>query len=531
MSDQIRRFAAILCLAAVAVPAAAQTDPTISADEVERIAVNVGQSVLIDAPWPVARVSITQTEIADVQVLTPMHLLLTGNSLGSTTLILWNEEDEPWHARVSVVVDLMYIEDELKRLFPECDLSVYQSGDIIAVRGSLCRAEQSVQFQQFLDAMQVKYIDMTDLAGIQQVLLEVRVAEASRDATRALGINYFHASDSFFGGNVLGSASGGQLNPLNIGIPEGSVVGSGEFSFLSDTSVGGGVTLFGGFPGSDLAFFIQALAENSYLRLLAEPSLVAMSGEEASFLAGGEFPVPIVQGSAAGGGTSITVEYKEFGIQLRFRPTVLGDNTIRLLVAPEVSDLSEFGAVEIEGFTIPAVVVRRAETTLELKSGQTFAIAGLLNQSVTARRTRIPFFGDLPVIGPLFRSVRYTNGETELLVLVTASLVEPVSTVTRAPVPGDLHVEPSDWEKYIDGRIEGRTAPLAPADAAWMKEMGFDQLKGPGAWTSFEQPRAMREIRDLPAPAPEAEAPAEAAPAEEPAPGAVSDDAPTIDRG
>ena len=198
------------------------------------------------------------------------------------------------------------------------------------------------------------------------------------------------------------------------------------------------------------------LVENQYLRLLAEPNLVALR-REASFLAGGGSDSRGAGGAV--GNASITNEYKEFGVQLKFRPVVLGDGKIRLSVNSEVSELSDIGAIEIQGFRVPAVVTRRALTTLEVSSGQTFAMAGLLSQSITAQVARTPGLSSLPIIGSLFRSTRYRRGETELLVMVTAVLVEPVNETVFPPLPGSDHVVPSDWELYSLGRIEG----LAPA--------------------------------------------------------------------
>jgi pilus assembly protein CpaC len=261
---------------------------------------------------------------------------------------------------------------------------------------------------------------------------------------------------------------------------------------LGGVSVPPSATLFAGFPSSDLQVFVQALAENQYLRILAEPTLTALSGEEATFLAGGEFPIPVVQGGGGvGTNLSITIEYKEFGVRLRFRPTVLGDGTIRLHVGPEVSDLSDQGAVEIQGFRIPSLITRRAETTLELKSGQTFAMAGLLNDRNLARSSRVPALGDVPVLGALFRSVRYEQGETELVVLVTTNLVEPLSVVCPPPVPGVTDSVPNDWEVYMEGRTEGHKLPcISESDAEWLRELGFDELVGPGAWEEYGQPAA-----------------------------------------
>jgi pilus assembly protein CpaC len=307
------------------------------------------------------------------------------------------------------------------------------------------------------------------VAGVQQVHVKVKVAEVSRTALRTLGVNALYTGSDFVGGQFIGPEGGGPLNPVGI-IPSDTI------------PISPGVTVFGAFLEQDFALFVQALAENQYLRILAEPDLVALSGEEASFLAGGEFPIPVVQGGIVGN-TAITIEYKEFGVRLRFRPTVLGDGTIRMYVAPEVSELSDIGAVVIQGFRVPAISTRRAETTLELKSGQTFGMAGLLRETASGRSSRIPGFGDIPILGALFRSVRYSRGETELVVLVTASLVEPMSS--EPPVPGQTHTEPNDWQFYGLGRLEGDPASLAPEYMQWLRDCGVANLKGPGGWAGY----------------------------------------------
>jgi pilus assembly protein CpaC len=261
--------------------------------------------------------------------------------------------------------------------------------------------------------------------------------------------------------------------------------------------------MFTGIPDANLQIFFQALAENQYLRVLAEPNLVAMSGEEANFLAGGEFPIPVVQGTTQN--TSITIEYREFGVRLHFHPIVLGDGTIRLMVEQELSNLTDVGAVEIQGFRVPALNTRRAQTTLELKSGQTFAVAGLLNRTNDARRSSIPLLGDIPVLGVLFRSVRYQSGETELAVLVTPSIVQPVSAKTPVPGPGADYTMPGDWEFYVRGEIEGATPwkPLPPATA--ITDLGLEKLHGPGAWADYERGMAKSQATLRPSPAPRAD--------------------------
>jgi pilus assembly protein CpaC len=480
-------LAAVLAVGSTAAGSDGPTVEVSSTEYDESISIHLAKSAVIDTPWNVTKASITQPEIADVQVLSPQQLVLTGIALGSTDLILWSEAGS-WHARVDVIVDLSFLKEEIKKAFPDAEIVTTQSHDVLLVSGSLRRAEQVPQLRKLLDSYGVKYVDMTSVAGIQQVLLQVRIAEASRNAIKALGINAFYAGEDAFGGLTIGSANGGALNPVDIGVPKGAAAaGSLPFQFLAETAVSASITMFGGIPDWDLEFFIQSLAENQYLRILAEPTLVALSGEEASFLAGGEYPIPVVQ-AATTGSSSITIEYKEFGVSLRFRPTVLGDGTIRLEVAPEISELSDVGAVEIQGFRIPSLTTRKSETTIEIQSGQSFAMAGLINDVVAARNSRLPLLGDLPILGTLFRSVRYERRETEMVVLVTATLAEPMSTATARPLPGGDWDEPSDWDIYVDGRFQGRgPLPKKPTDvdSEWFRQMGLNRLRGPGAWADY----------------------------------------------
>ncbi len=450
------------------------------------LSVPAGHSSLIKTPWFVKQVSVADPDVADVQVVAPDQVLVVGRTVGSTDLALWNEDGQVWQARIYVEIDLVKMTREINRFLPGARIKLTQSQDVIVATGSMQRAEQIDALHRFLDATEIKYVDMTSISGVQQVMIKVRVAEASRQALRSLGINAFQTGDHFFGGSTVG----GNPNRINIGPPENVLAGTNvPFIFNTETSIGSAVTLFAGFPNADLQIFVEALQDNQYLRVLSEPTLVAISGEEASFLAGGEFPIPVAQGTTTGGGTSITIEYKEFGVRLRFRPLVLGDGHIRLHVAPEVSDLSDVGAVMIQGFEIPSILTRRAETTLEMKNGQTFAMAGLIDRSVIARIQKVPGFGDLPILGPLFRSVRYERGDTELVVIATVSLVEPMSVdADDLLVPGDAHREPSDWELFAMGQIEGATPKPPDAAANWLTRRGLHRLKGPGAWTDYEQP-------------------------------------------
>ncbi|MFC1634459.1 type II and III secretion system protein family protein [Planctomycetota bacterium] len=450
----------------------------------EEITLIVGHSLVVAAPWPTVRIAVTDPTIANVEVLTPEQVLVQGLKIGSTDIILWSEDEQRIRQqRVVVKLDMDGIRKILQTLFPTAELKLSDSGQVLLIQGLLRSTNQAEQLHLFLEKAKIEYVDTTSVAGVQQVQLQVRVAEVSRDAMRQLGMNWFYSDEDFFFGQTSSS-----LADISIGVESGpSVDDNLDWVFLEDVAPTGAVTVFGGFPDADLSLFLNALAENGYLRILANPTLVALSGEQANFLAGGEFPVPIAQSGTGGGSATITIQWKKFGVDLTFLPVVLGDGGIRLRTMQEVSQLSDAGAVEMAGTVVPALITRRAETTLELKSGQSFAMAGLLQRVNQARSSRLPGLGDLPVIGPLFRSVRYTEEETELVMLVTASLVEPFSLTPPPPLPGVAHNVPTDWELYVEGRLESKEpAKLDPATIQWMKDMGLSELVGPGAWASYE---------------------------------------------
>ncbi|MCC6681600.1 MAG: type II and III secretion system protein family protein [Phycisphaeraceae bacterium] len=462
----IRLLAMVLSVWTLAQPAAASNGDTLE--------MRAGRSEVVEAPWDVAQVSVAEPNIADVQVVRSNQIIVLAKTSGETDVIMWNEQGQTYHKVVRVVMDLNALTAQLNHYFPSASLEATQFGELVTVSGTFRRAEEAARLRSYLDATGMKYVDMTKLSGVQQVLIKIKIAEANRQALRSLGFDTLYAGEDFFGGSIINDLTTFTIDPTALGTPA-----------AVDATIGNSTTLFGGIPDADLQTYIEALEENRYIRILAEPSLIALSGEEASFLAGGEFPIPVVQGSIGGGSTSITIEFKEFGVRLKFRPTVLGDGMIQLHVAPEVSSISDVGAVEIEGFSIPSLSTRRAETTLQLHSGQTFAMAGLLDQETRAQTQKVPGLGSVPVLGSLFRSVRYQNHDTEMVVLATVDLVEPISMVDNAPLPGDLHEQPSDWELYVNGRIESRTPrQVGPAGQQWMKDKGLDQLAGPGAWES-----------------------------------------------
>jgi len=291
---------------------------------------------------------------------------------------------------------------------------------------------------------------------VQQVMLEVRVAEMNRDLIRRLGVNIGYlagGSDSWFTttlGNIAAIASGGG------GISSGSIGKATPFGYVP---VAANAVFRFTTGGDDWTVFMDALKENGLTKILAEPTLVALSGQEASFLAGGEFPIPVPQAL----GTT-TISFKKFGVGLGFTPTVLGGNVISMRVAPEVSELDFQNAIVLNGFVIPAITTRRASTVVELRDGQSFAIAGLIRSSVREKLSKYPMIGDVPILGSLFRSSSFQRNETELIIIVTPHLVKPIDAA-ETPLPTDDFIEPNDLDFYGFGKIE-RTAAVAEPEPA-----------------------------------------------------------------
>ena len=367
--------------------------PAASQDAQDPIQLSAGRSVRYETSWSVAGVSLTDPTIADVQVLTPTLVLLTGLEPGVTDAFVWSDNGESASLLLEVRRDLDPLQRDLEALFPGASLDIAESSGGLVVSGDLGGADQAPRLRAYLDLLGHPYVDATRLPGVQQVQVRVKIAEVSRTALRELGVNAAFSGEDGFLGSTIGP-NGGPINPVSIGAPEGaSAQGGTPYVYTDPVTISPSVTLFGGLPQENLEVFLQALAQNQYLRILAEPTLVALSGEEASFLAGGEFPIPVVQGTGGSGGLSVTIEFKEFGVGLRFKPLVLGNGEIQLAVKSEVSEISDIGSVEIQGFQVPSIATRRTDTTLNLRSGQTFAMAGLLKENVAAQSIRTPGLG------------------------------------------------------------------------------------------------------------------------------------------
>jgi pilus assembly protein CpaC len=371
----------------------------------------VGRSTVLDTGSPIARVSLTSADIADAMVTSPNELLINGKAPGTISMFVWNRAGAIRRYEVVVQRDLARLGEQLQQLFPGESIAAQSNGKSIVLSGTVTAKEVIERAVNVAAGYVEKKEDVVALLQIQpgatsQVLLRVRFAEVSRSAMTELGSSF--ALNGFKDGRWFARSTTQQF-----AAPEWDKDGKFVFSdflnlFLYDSKKG-------------IAGVVKALQEKGLFQSLAEPNLVAESGKEASFLAGGEIPIPIAQPSA-GGATTVTVQFKEFGIRLNFTPVVSG-NRVHLKVRPEVSTLDFGNAVTLAGFRIPALSTRRTETEIELENGQTFAIAGLMNNTMSSSLQKIPGIGDIPILGLLFKSKAAQKDQTELVVMITPEIL------------------------------------------------------------------------------------------------------------
>jgi pilus assembly protein CpaC len=402
-----------------------------------------GRTAVITAAGPLKRVSVAQPDVADVKAISPTTILLTAKKAGSTELIVWDDDEHMQKVEVTVEVDLQVVRQQLKMMFPDSHVEATALGDAIALHGHVPSMQAAEQAVELVGAYTKSVHNFLEVYGGQQVMLQVRFAEVSKGAVRNLGVN-FGGTDSVSAFTT--TAFGGGTNTFNLSGPVTSAF----------TSVAGTATALygnGKFGVTPFDYFIAALRENNLIRVLAEPNVLATSGQQASFLAGGEIPVPVPQPGS--GGNTITIEYKDYGVQLNFIPLVLGNGKIRLKVAPEVSQLDYSTAVSIGGTSVPGFTDRKLDTTVELCDGQTLALAGLLNNTLNATVQEIPVLGQLPILGALFRSTAYQRNETELVVVVTPRLVGAMNPDQVSTLPGEHWRYPNDAQVFLNADLGG----------------------------------------------------------------------------
>jgi pilus assembly protein CpaC len=414
------------------------------------LSLEMGQNRLLVLSEPIARVSVADPKVADMKVITPTQLLLTARGVGSTDLTLWNKRDEPLVLALLVNRNLDALRRQLKDLFPGENIIVSAAGDLVVLSGEATDVRIPERAAEVAQLHAEKVANLIRVSGNQQVQLEVKFAEVSRSALRSMGLNVFHRD---IGGQfVTGLASAGTA-------PDGftNVPGTGSVSVpnIYPAATGGAFSLFfSGLASFPFSAMLSLLEANGLSKTLAEPTLVAMSGQEAKFLAGGEFPIPVSTGLGAVG-----IQWKKFGIILNFTPTVVSEGFLHLKLQTEVSDIDASRSVTLGGFTVPGLISRQSETTVRLADGQSFAIAGLLSDKVRSQIDKVPILGDIPILGALFRSVSYQRDESELLVVITARLTKPVAPheLPRLPTEDEMN-DPNDFELFLLGG-EGTAAP------------------------------------------------------------------------
>jgi pilus assembly protein CpaC len=403
-----------------------------SQDSANDLSVTVGKSVVLDLARPITRIVVGLGDFAEATAVSPTQVLVNGKLAGETTLILWDTGGGRQFFNVTVRASTFASHDQLETVrrqlrteLPGQDLSVTTEGGNVYLRGTVSDLTSSSR-AALIAATAGKVVNLLNVkipAPERQILLKVRFASIDRNKEKQLGINIF--STGF--GNTIGALSTGQFSPPVVA----PSVGSGTTSL----TVSNDLNLFAFYPGLNLGATIEALETKGLAETLAEPNILAENGRQASFLAGGEYPFPMVQGAGVGGSGAVTIAFKEYGIRLNFIPTITPRGTIRLQVAPEVSALDFGDAVTIAGFTEPAITVRRVKTVVELADRQSFAIGGLLNNTENETFNKIPFLGDIPILGKFFQTMQRTKNNTELIVIVTPEIVSPVPAGTEIAVP------------------------------------------------------------------------------------------------
>jgi pilus assembly protein CpaC len=397
-----------------AVPAAAQQVLT---QATRVVSVGRGTSALITTVSPVERVALGDPQVADAIAVSPTEILVNGQSVGSTSLLVWDRAGRVQLYTIEVTPDIGALERQIRALFPHLPIQLSATGEAVVVSGTVRDALAARRILEIVRASGARVINNMAAPSALQVLLHVRIAEVNRSAIQALGSDLFLHNPHRYGEVE-------DLATLNV-----------------ETLSSGLVRLFLlGDNGAALEAAIRALRSRGDFKSLAEPNLVTLEGETASFLAGGEFPFPSVQGGA--GSERVTIEWKEFGVRLNFRPNVTNDGSIRLHVEPEVSSLDFGNGLQFAGYLVPAILTRRTSTDVELRPGQHLAIAGLLDNQQEESVSKIPLLGDLPIIGTFFSMREKRDRQTELLVIVTPHIVEPMDTPPAVP-PG----EPETWNR------------------------------------------------------------------------------------
>jgi len=434
-------FAALLG----SVPAAAQS-------EGQALHIFVGKSVVINLQTPVTRILSSNPAVIETLATSPTQVVVEGKAAGVSSLILWDTAGHSQMLDVTVDINVASLRAAIEQTYPGEQITVQSDGSHLVLTGTVSDAKLSEQVGRMAASYSGGVVNSLSVAPVheQQILLEVKFAEVDRTKLQQLGINFFSTGAA----NTIGSVSTQQFSPPTLSTGSGGSAGSVASSSVTLSDL---LNIFAFRPDLNLGTTIRDLEGKSVLQILAEPNLLALNGQKASFLAGGEFPVPVVQGGQNVG--VVTIQFRPFGVRLEFTGYVGKDDVIRLHVQPEVSTLDFSNAAIISGFTVPALSTRRAETEIELKNGQSFGIAGLLDNRAQVQLSKIPGIGDIPILGNLFKSHSISRSNSELVVLVTPHVVDPVKLNTPPPPT------PHNPVKFMDNPGFDKNLPTKSAPA------------------------------------------------------------------
>jgi pilus assembly protein CpaC len=405
--------------------------------------VMVGKSLLINTTERLKRVSVTDPSVADALVVTPTQILVHGRSPGEVSLVIWDEAERSRSFDLRVDVDVTAAAEEIHKIFPDEQIDLSPSRAAIVLSGHVSTEDVAKRAGMIAEAYSKNVVNVLTFGpvGAQEIELAVKFAEVDRTALLQYGLNIFSTGAT----NTIGTVGTQQFG--GFGSQQISdVFPSPHTPFQTNQTLNDVLNVFLFRPDIHLGTVVKALQQKNLLEILAEPNLIAVNGKEASFLAGGEFPFPVVQPGQ--GFVSVTIQFKEFGVRLKFTPVIMPNGNIHLHVQPEVSALDFANALTISGFVVPALSTRKADTEFEMQDGQSFVIAGLMDNRVTDLTNKIPGLGDLPIIGNLFKSISKQKSKSELMVLVTAKRISPSATPTTVPAPP---------VKYMDtGKFDGK---------------------------------------------------------------------------
>lgn len=430
----------IVCYMAVFITSANAGSSSLVHEPVQHHELNLvsGKSIVLRTPRPIERVAIASPEVADYIHLSPKELYVTGKAGGTTNMILWQGGEVVSIYDIRVEYDLSALKQQLYDVLPEeKDIRVIRTNDTITLSGRVTSAGSLSRALAIAGSYvpEGKVINLMDVGGVHQVMLEVRLAEMAKSTGRNLGIDFSYTRGEEFGLTMLAG-----LQQI-VSPDDANLFTSPYFGTLTSPAVNSLFRFKSG--GTTWTTILDALKEDGLAKVLAEPNLIALSGQSASFLAGGEFPIPVPEDG------DVTIAFKRFGVGLSFTPTVLSQKKINIEVNSSVSELDFTTAVRFGGYVVPGITTREAKTIVELGDGQSFAIAGLLKENIREEASKFPFLGDIPVLGALFRSSSFQKDETELVIVVTPRLVKPMD-LAGSTLPTDYYREPNDVEFYFN---------------------------------------------------------------------------------